>query len=77
MKLSASVLDIGFINYTNNIRNIKAKGDFAFDGVDFQYDSNSLIDYWDQLSINFKEQLPIIQDEGSYISWRPQKSILL
>ena len=73
LEFSASLLDLGFINYKNNIKNTRVEGDFVFDGVNFEFDPNSTTDYWGQINQRFKEQLPNTEDQESYVSWRPVK----
>jgi hypothetical protein len=73
LELSASMLDLGFINHTKDIKNTSAKGSFVFEGVEFLYDSNNQINYWGEIDKNFKEQLPTEYNQESYISWRPAK----
>tara|TARA_B110000046_G_scaffold186039_1_gene231709 strand:+ start:7649 stop:9019 length:1371 start_codon:yes stop_codon:yes gene_type:complete len=73
LEFSGSILDLGFINHTKNIKNTTAKGSFISDGIDFQYDSGNPIDYWGQLESHFKKQLPTDENQESYTSWRPTK----
>lgn len=73
LEFSASILDVGFINYKNNNKNTRIHGDFVFDGVNFEFDPNSTTDYWNQINERFKEQLPNIEDKESYVLWRPIK----
>jgi hypothetical protein len=73
LELSASILDLGFINHTKNIENTTAKGSFVFEGIEFLYDSNNQINYWGEIDKKLKEQLPIDENQESYISWRPAK----
>lgn len=73
LEFSASLLDVGFINHTKDVKNTTAIGNYVFDGIEFKYDSNNSTNYWGQLDKDFKEQLPIEENEESYISWRPAK----
>ncbi|SDR73203.1 hypothetical protein SAMN05216503_0656 [Polaribacter sp. KT25b] len=73
LEFSASILDLGFVNHTKNVKNTTAKGDFVFEGIEFEYDPNSSTNYWGQLDKNFTEQIPTDENEESYISWRPAK----
>lgn len=72
LELSGSLLDVGFIKHAKRIKNFTAKGDFVFDGVNFQYDGNNT-DYWNELDIAFDEQVPSGENEEAYVSWRPAK----
>jgi len=73
LEFSGSILDVGFINHKKNIKNTTAKGNFVFEGVEFQYDPNNPINYWGQIDSNFRKQLPTDENQESYISWRPTK----
>ena len=73
LEFSGSILDLGFVNHTKNIKNATAKGSFIFDGINFEYDRDNPINYWGELDALFKEQLPTEKNEESYISWRPTK----
>lgn len=73
LQFSASLLDIGYITYKNNIKNTRISGDHIFEGVEFEYDANSNIDYWGQIDQAFKDQLPNTEDEVAYTSFRPVK----
>ena len=73
LELSASLLDLGFINHTKDIKNTTAKGSFVFEGIEFLFDSNNQTNYWGEIDKKFKEQLPTDENKESYISWRPAK----
>jgi hypothetical protein len=73
LEFSVSILDLGFINHTKDIKNTTAEGSFVFEGIEFLYDSNNQINYWGEIDKKFKEQLPIDENQESYISWRPAK----
>lgn len=73
LQFSASILDFGFINHKKNIKNTKVEGDFIFDGIEFEYDASSSVNYWNQIKQRWDSQLPTTQNEDSYISWRPTK----
>ncbi len=73
LEFSASILDLGFINHTKDIKNTTAKGSFVFEGIEFLFDSNNQTNYWGEIDENFKEQLPTDENKESYISWRPAK----
>ncbi|NVJ89200.1 MAG: hypothetical protein HWD82_07140 [Flavobacteriaceae bacterium] len=73
LQFSASLLDVGFITYKNNVKNTRIRGDHIFEGVEFEYDANSNLDYWGQIDQAFKDQLPNTEDEVAYTSFRPVK----
>jgi hypothetical protein len=71
-KFSGSLLDVGFIKHVKSIKNISAAGSFVFEGLNFEYDTISR-DYWDEIETGFKAQLPVTENQKSYISWRSSK----
>lgn len=72
IEFTGSILDVGFISYSKDIKNLTIKGNYTFDGVEFLYDSNNT-DYWAQLDSDFKAKVPRETNTDSYISWRPLK----
>lgn len=72
LEFSGSILDFGYINHKKNIKNTKVTGDFFFEGVDFLFSGNNP-NNWNEISDRFKEELPITEDEESYLSLRPTK----
>ena len=71
LQFSASLIDFGFINHSKNVKNSRVEGDFIFEGVEFEYDPNSSLDYWEQIDTRFQEELPRTDDQESYTTWRP------
>lgn len=72
LKFTGSILDLGFINHTKNIRNTLVKGDYTFEGIELDYNSLNN-NYWTELNEELQEKLPTIENTNSYISWRPTK----
>jgi hypothetical protein len=72
LKISASLVDFGFINHSKNIENTTREGSFTTEGLGFQYD-NTDPDYWKQLNDEFKAAIPELTNEDSYMAWRPSK----
>lgn len=72
LQVSGSLVDFGFINHNKNVKTNAVKGNFIFEGIGFQFNSENEND-WDNLDEAFKEQLPSFENETSYISWRPTK----
>lgn len=70
--LSASLLDVGYISYSKNIRNYKISGDYTFEGINFLYDKNDA-DYWNDLENDFDAKVPSGENNESYTAWRPIK----
>ncbi|CAA0152528.1 DUF5723 family protein [Tenacibaculum maritimum] len=73
VELTASLLDLGFINYSKNIKNGEVKGDYTFSGIEFQYDPNNPTDYWKALEDDFKEKVPSEENTNSYVVAQPVK----
>ena len=71
LQLSGSLIDLGFVHHNKNIKNKLIVGSFTFEGIEFEFDSNR--NYWGELDAALKEQLPIVDNEDSYTSWRPLK----
>lgn len=71
-KITASLLDIGYISYSEDNRNVSLKGDYTFSGIEFQYNSGTS-DYWQNLIDDFKSQVPSEENKESYSVMRPIK----
>ena len=72
IEFTGSILDMGFVSYSKNNRNLTINGDFQFDGIELLYDSNNT-DYWSQLDSDFKAKVPRETNADSYTVWRPIK----
>lgn len=72
LQFTASVLDVGFVRYSKNTRNVKVRGDYTFSGVDLAFDGGST-DYWAQLTEDFDSKLPRENNRESYLTMRPIK----
>ena len=70
--VTASLLDVGFVSYSKDIKNTTLKGDYNFSGIEFQYDSSNT-DYWQNLIDDFKTQVPSEENKESYSVMRPIK----
>ena len=73
IEFTGSILDLGFIKHSKNTRNFTAIGNYVLDGINFEYNSDDPIDYWEQLSIDFNSRIPNEETEDAYTSWRPMK----
>ena len=73
IEFTGSILDLGFIKHSKNTRNFTAKGNYVLDGINFEYNPDDPIDYWEQLSNDFKARIPNEETEDAYTSWRPMK----
>ena len=72
LQFSGSLLDVGFVNHKKNIKNTLTEGSFTFEGLQFGYDESNR-NYWEELDNELKEQLPTVENQESFISWRPAK----
>ena len=72
LQFSGSLLDVGFVNHKKNIKNTLTEGSFTFEGLQFGYDESNR-NYWEELDNELKEQLPTVENQESYIAWRPTK----
>lgn len=71
-KIMASLLDLGFISYSDNIRNATLNGNYVFSGIEFQYD-NTNPDYWQNLTDDFNDKIQREENKESYTVARPVK----
>ena len=73
LEFTGSIIDVGFIKYSKNIRNFTAKGNYILDGINFEYNSDDPLDYWEQLEEDLNVNVPTEETENAYTSWRPMK----
>ncbi len=71
-ELTASLLDIGYVGYSEDVRNVNINGSYSFSGIEFQYDGNNT-NYWEDLSNDFKSKVPTEENRNSYSVMRPIK----
>ena len=76
IELTGSILDVGFINHSKNIQNSFIEGSYVSEGVAFEYDPNDPSEFGELSEVRLKDALPFVQNEDSYISWRPSIRIL-
>lgn len=72
-EVTASLLDVGFVNYSKDTRNGEIEGSYTFSGIEFQYDETQSEDYWSQLDADFREKVPREENRNSYSVMRPIK----
>ncbi len=74
MTLSASLLDLGFISYSNDVNTYKVKGDVEINGIGvIDPPTDNTLDYWENLNIDFHSQVPIDTLHSTYLSFRSPK----
>lgn len=75
--ISASVLDVGFIYNSKDVRNFTLRGSASNEGITvfLPEDINDLNnDLWQDLVDEIEESVPFEENESSYISFRPVKT---
>ena len=71
-ELTASLLDLGFVSYSKDNRNFNITGSYFFSGIDFKFDGNNP-NYWEDLSKDFQDKVPLEENSESYSVMRPFK----
>lgn len=80
IEFTGSILDIGFISYSKNVKNVTMIGNHHFDGIELMFDESNK-DYWlpinkdylEEIDSEFKKNIPREINTNSFISWRPIK----
>ncbi len=73
IELSASLIDLGFISYSQDVKSYKANGDYEIDGIQVDFDVENPEDYWNSIKNDFEEKVPVDTLYTHYTSWRPLK----
>ncbi len=73
LEFTGSIIDFGFIRHSKNTKQYTVKGDYIFDGIDFEFDPNNPRDYWQELEDDFDDKVVSTENEEAYTSWRPLK----
>ena len=71
LEITGSILDLGFVNYSKNVRNGVVNGNYSFSGLDFGYDENR--DYIQELNDDFSDKVIREENNESYSVLRPIK----
>jgi hypothetical protein len=71
-KYQASLQDFGFIRHTKNVTRYQIKGEYDFEGLNFQFPT-TIVDYWQNLEDDFNAELPFNKIDKSYTSYRSIK----
>ncbi|AUC15735.1 hypothetical protein BTO06_11495 [Tenacibaculum sp. SZ-18] len=71
-EFSASLLDIGFVHYSDQLRNGTVTGGYVFSGIEFQYDGSNP-NYWQDLNDDISSSVPRSENSESYSVMRPMK----
>ncbi|MBM1106100.1 hypothetical protein JQC67_08135 [Aurantibacter crassamenti] len=73
---TASLLDLGFINHSNDVKRYSLKGKATVEGVEVILPdalSDPDQDFWDELIDEVEELIPFEESDDSYIMFRPTK----
>ena len=70
--LLASLLDIGFVSYSDKLRNGTVDGSYVFSGLEFQYDGSNP-NYWQDLNDDINANILRSENKESYAVMRPVK----
>ena len=73
IEISASILDIGFISYSNNVTTYTNRGDYTLEGIGLLFPENDPIPYWENLVIDFDQQIEREENDKTYVSWTAAK----
>ena len=75
--IDASLQDIGFINYSKDVKNYILDGYLEYDGIQSVFpqvvSGQTAQDYWDEVKNDFDELFEIDSTTTSYTKWRPLK----
>ncbi len=69
--ITASILDLGFIYFSKDIKTYSYHGSFQYEGVALQFPETGAQDYWQTLKDDFNTHVVKTEGFDSYISWRP------
>ncbi len=72
-EITGSILDLGFVNNTKNVRTYSLKGDYELEGIQLNFDPDNPEDYWSNLDEEFDKSIVLDTLYQSYISFRPVK----
>ncbi len=74
--ITASIIDVGFIYHTNDVKNYRLSGAATNEGIEIVLpdDLNDLnTDIWQDLVDDIERQVPFTTDDNSFFSLRPTK----
>jgi Family of unknown function (DUF5723) len=70
IQITASVIDLGFINQNDKVKNYVIKGSYQYDGVNPDFEAAST---FENVFEKIKEKIAVVENDKSYITWRPTK----
>ncbi|GAB1307629.1 hypothetical protein KH5_03120 [Urechidicola sp. KH5] len=72
-KITASVLDVGFIKNKSEVLSYNARGSYSTEGLEIQFNPDEPIEYWDDFVDEFEADLPLDSIYTNYNSYLPIK----
>ena len=77
LKISASVLDLGFLAWTGNIQELNPRENFSYKGVEYEVsEDNGKDGWWDPYKTRFKRMLKKNDDPKHYTTWLSTKLLV-
>lgn len=76
LRLSASLLDFGMIRWNRNLRSLKKKTDFVFNGVVYEIEDRDTVDYIGEYEDILKRMYTVNNKADAYRSWLTAKVLL-
>ena len=73
LKISASILDFGFISHTKKVQSYTVNGAYTFEGIETFFSPENTSRTWESIRLELEQQLPVAENTTSYISIRPIK----
>lgn len=75
--VDASILDVGFITHSKNIKNYQIQGDLEFEGIDPIFpesnENQTADEYWSQIEEDFEDLFTVDSTTTRYTTARPVK----
>jgi Family of unknown function (DUF5723) len=71
--VTGSILDIGFVNYSKNVKSYALDGNYETEGTQLNFDPNNPEDYWSDLKNEFENSIVLDTLYKSYSTFRPVK----
>ncbi|HOI27269.1 MAG TPA: DUF5723 family protein [Paludibacteraceae bacterium] len=76
LQFSASVIDLGFIRWRDNLHGLKQKTDFTFNGVVYDIKDRDTVDYGKEYEEIFNNMYTVENDSDPFTSWLTAKVFL-
>ena len=75
LKLSASILDLGFIRWGKNLNQVDKVSDFIYDGVQYNINDDTT-KYWDKYEDMLKDMYKVNHNAKHYTTWLTTKVLV-